>query len=164
MRIKHLFEKLKESLLSILPVCLLTVLLNLMPIVNFTQRELVIFLASGLCLVIGMAMFNLGADVAMTPMGQLVGSGLAKSKKISTMFAIAFIMGALITVAEPDLSVLASQLASVIDKPLLIYFSAFLISFTTIKNPLNFIVISSVLPEYHLIPAFQHANASPVPH
>ena len=121
MRIKHLFEKLKESLLSILPVCLLTVLLNLTPIVNFTQRELVIFLASGLCLVIGMAMFNLGADVAMTPMGQLVGSGLAKSKKMSTMFAIAFIMGALITVAEPDLSVLASQLASVIDKPLLIY-------------------------------------------
>ena len=58
MRINHLFEKLKESLLSILPVCLLTVLLNLKPIVNFTQRELVIFLASGLCLVIGMAMFK----------------------------------------------------------------------------------------------------------
>ena len=92
MRIKHLFEKLKESLLSILPVCLLTVLLNLTPIVNFSQRELSIFLISGLCLVLGMTLFTLGADVAMTPMGQLVGSGLAKSRKISTMFAIAFIM------------------------------------------------------------------------
>ena len=90
MRIKHLFEKLKESLLSILPVCLLTVLLNLTPIVNFSQRELAIFSVSGLCLVIGMALFNLGADVAMTPMGQLIGSGLAKSGKISTMFAVLY--------------------------------------------------------------------------
>ncbi len=121
MRLKKLFEKLHESLLSVLPICLLTELLNLTPIVDFSQRELAIFLVSGLCLVIGMALFNLGADVAMTPMGQFVGSGLAKSQKINTMFAVSFIMGLLITVAEPDLSVLASQLASVIDKPLLIY-------------------------------------------
>ena len=121
MKLKFLYEKLKESLLSILPVCLLTLLLDLTPVVNFSPRELCVFLVSAVCLVIGMALFNLGADAAMTPMGQFVGSGLARSKKIIKMFAVAFVMGMLITVAEPDLSVLASQLASVINSSVLIY-------------------------------------------
>lgn len=121
MRFERIIDKLKESLFSVLPVCLLTVLLNLTPVVDFSHREITLFLISSLCLVIGMALFNLGADIAMTPMGQFVGAGLARSKKVSTMLTAAFLMGMLITIAEPDLSVLASQLASAIDKPLLIY-------------------------------------------
>lgn len=121
MRFEKIIDKLKESLFSVLPVCLLTILLNVTPIINFSHREITLFLISSLCLVVGMALFNLGADIAMTPMGQFVGSGLARSKKISVMFSAAFLMGMLITIAEPDLSVLASQLASAIDKSLLIY-------------------------------------------
>jgi len=121
MKFDKIFSKLKESLLSVLPVCLLTVFLNCTPIVDFSTEEIVLFLISSICLVIGMALFNLGADIAMIPMGQFVGTGLAKSKKLSTILLVAFLMGMLITIAEPDLSVLASQLALVINESVLIY-------------------------------------------
>ena len=118
---RKLFEKLKEAVLSVLPVCLLTVILNLTPIVNFSGGEIILFISSGLCLIVGMALFNFGADLAMTPMGQFVGSGLTRHKKLGTMLLVAFIMGLLITIAEPDLSVLASQLSSAINPTVLIY-------------------------------------------
>ena len=72
-------------------------------------------------LIIGIALFNLGADMAMTPMGEKVGSSLTKTKKVSIMVAVAFVMGLLITIAEPDVSVLASQVSSVLSVNTLIY-------------------------------------------
>jgi len=125
MRFEKIINKLKESFASVLPVCLLTVILNFTPVINFSYKEIILFLVSSVCLVIGMAFFNLGADIAMIPMGQFVGSGLAKSKKLSTMLLVSFLMGMLITIAEPDLSVLASQLALVINESVLIYSISF---------------------------------------
>ena len=77
--------------------------------INFSIDELVIFVISALLLISGIGLFNLGADMAMTPMGEKVGSSLTKTKKVSIMVAVAFVMGLLITIAEPDLKVLADQ-------------------------------------------------------
>jgi hypothetical protein len=71
-------------------------------------------------LVLGIGLFNLGADLAMTPIGEHVGSGLAKSRNVFLLLSVCFVMGLLITVAEPDLSVLAAQVADVINGTLLI--------------------------------------------
>ena len=62
----------------------------------------------------------MGSDLAMTPMGEHMGSGLIKSKKIVILIAVSFIMGVLITIAEPDLSVLAEQVSTVINPTILI--------------------------------------------
>ena len=51
--------------------------------------------------------------MAMTPLGQGVGGRLIKSKKILFVVLISFLMGAIITIAEPDLQVLANQVASI---------------------------------------------------
>jgi hypothetical protein len=67
-----------------------------------------------------MALFNLGADMAMTPMGEQVGSGLTKSRKLNVLLIVCFVMGVFVTVAEPDLSVLASQVAGIIDHTALV--------------------------------------------
>ena len=67
-----------------------------------------------------MALFNLGADIAMTPMGEQVGAGLPKSGKFKTLLLVAFLMGVFVTVAEPDLSVLAAQVEGVINGTALI--------------------------------------------
>ncbi len=64
-------------------------------------------------LILGIGLFNLGADLAMTPMGGHVGSGLTKSKKVMVLIAVCFVMGLLITIAEPDLSVLANQVKDI---------------------------------------------------
>lgn len=109
---KLLFSKIKESLISVLPVSLIVVILNFTPLLDLSVREILIFSISALFLILGIGFFTLGADVAMTPMGEHVGSGLTKTKKLSLLLVICFIMGLFITVAEPDLTVLANQVGS----------------------------------------------------
>ena len=118
---KILFSKLKESLVSVLPVTVIVFLLNLTPLVNFSNTEVGIFVAATVFLVLGIGLFNLGADLAMTPMGDHVGSGLTKSKSVSILLSVCLAMGILITVAEPDLTVLADQVKDVISPSLLIF-------------------------------------------
>ncbi len=72
-------------------------------------------------LVLGIGFFNLGADIAMTPMGVQVGSGLSQQKSLGLLLSVCFTLGVLITVAEPDLQVLANQVSSVINGKLLIF-------------------------------------------
>ena len=90
------------------------------PLVAFTSQELVVFLISAVFLILGIGLFNLGADLSMTPMGEHVGSGLAKTGKLQILLTVCFIMGLLITIAEPDLSVLAGQVSAVMNSTLLI--------------------------------------------
>lgn len=118
--IKILLDKLKEAAISVFPVAIIVLLLNFTPLVNFTVTESVVFACCALALVVGMALFNLGADMAMTPMGEQVGSGLPKSGKFKLLLIICFVMGVFVTIAEPDLSVLASQVAGLIDGTTLI--------------------------------------------
>ena len=118
--IKILINKFKESATSVLPVALLVFILNLTPLVNLTGTELAVFLISAVFLIVGIGMFNLGADLAMTPMGEHIGGGLTKSRSIKLLLSVCFLMGLLITVAEPDLSVLAAQVADVINGTVLI--------------------------------------------
>lgn len=118
---RQLLLKIKEALISVIPITLIVCLLNLTPLVDFNNKELIVFVISAFFLIIGIGLFNLGADLAMTPMGEQVGSGLAKSKKISVVILVCFGMGVLITIAEPDLSVLAQQVKNMIKSPLLIF-------------------------------------------
>ena len=67
--LKSLWHKLKESAVSVFPVAVIVMLLNLTPLVRFTLTETIVFAFCSLALVMGMALFNLGADMAMTPMG-----------------------------------------------------------------------------------------------
>ncbi len=116
-----LLTKLKESLTSVLPVTLIVCLLNLTPLANFTGTEIAVFIVSSAVLILGIGLFNMGADLAMTPMGEHIGAGLTKFKKVILLLAVCFLMGLLITVAEPDLSILADQVSAVINGNLLIF-------------------------------------------
>ena len=106
--LRTLFGKLREAFVSVLPVALLVVLINFTPLVDFSAREITVFLLSSVFLILGIALFNLGADMAMTPMGEHVGAGLSRSGRLLPLFAVCLLMGIAVTVAEPDLSVLAS--------------------------------------------------------
>ena len=119
---KIFFTKIKEALVSVLPVTLIVILLNFTPIVNFSSKEILVFSIASLLLILGIGLFNLGADLAMTPMGEYVGSGLTKSKKFLLLIIICFALGILITVAEPDLTVLANSVKDVMSSTKLILF------------------------------------------
>lgn len=109
---KLLFDKIKEALFSVMPVTLIVIILNFTPLLHLTLAEVLTFSISAIFLILGIGLFTLGADIAMTPMGGHVGSGLTKSKNLKLLLIICFALGVLITVAEPDLTVLADQVGS----------------------------------------------------
>ncbi|MBP5467576.1 MAG: DUF1538 family protein, partial [Clostridia bacterium] len=104
-----LTNKIKESFWSVLPVVLVVLLLcvSLTPVDSGTFLAFVLgcFLA-----VIGMGFFTLGADNAMTPIGQYISASVIKTKKLWIILPLFFIVGVFITVSEPDLQVLAGEL------------------------------------------------------
>ena len=113
--LKTLWEKVKESALSVLPVTLIVLILNFTPLISLNDTESWTFFFCALALIVGMALFNLGADMAMTPMGEQVGSGLPKKGKVKLLLIVCFVMGVFVTIAEPDLSVLATQVRDVVN-------------------------------------------------
>lgn len=117
---KRVLLKLREAFISVLPVTVIVLILAATPLVNFTGAELGAFCVCAVFLILGIGLFNLGADLAMTPMGEQIGGGLTKSRKIAVLLIVCFLMGVLITVAEPDLSVLAEQVKGVMNSTLLI--------------------------------------------
>lgn len=118
--LKILLTKLKESAISVFPIAAIVLVLSFTPLVNLSNVEYITFFVSALFLVLGISMFNLGADLAMTPMGEHIGSGLTKSGKFTRLLLVAFLMGLFITIAEPDLTVLAEQVSAVIHETVLI--------------------------------------------
>lgn len=66
---KALWFKIKEALLSALPITAIVYIMSLTPMFDFSSVELITFSIGALLLVVGIGMFNLGADLAMTPMG-----------------------------------------------------------------------------------------------
>ena len=118
---KQLWSKILEALISALPITLIVYLVALLPWFNFTGVELITFSVGALLLVVGIGLFNLGADLAMTPMGTHVGAGLSKQRKLGLLLSVCFVLGMLITIAEPDLQVLANQVKTVMNGTLLVY-------------------------------------------
>ena len=117
----ELWAKIKEALVSALPITLIVYLIALLPWFDFSKTELISFTVGAVLLVLGIGLFSLGADVAMTPMGTHVGAGLSRQKKLGLLLSVCFVLGMLITIAEPDLQVLAKQVSSVMNGTLLIY-------------------------------------------
>ena len=118
---KELVAKIKEALLSALPITAIVYVLALTPWFDFTQTELVTFTAGAVLLVVGLGLFSLGADLAMTPMGTHVGAGLSRQRKLALLLGVCFVLGMLITIAEPDLQVLAKQVGAVMNGTVLVY-------------------------------------------
>lgn len=114
---KMVIEKFKESIVSILPIVIIVFVISLTPLFDLPNNELIVFLVSAVLLIIGMTLFNIGAQLSMTPMGDYTGTGLIKTKKLSLILIVALFMGILVTIAEPDLIVLSEQVKDVINGP-----------------------------------------------
>lgn len=109
---KKLKEKTKEAFSSVLPITLIVLLLSVI-VVPMEVGVISMFLVGAVLLIVGMGFFSLGADMAMTPMGEGIGIQVSKSKKIGLVVIVTLLMGVIITIAEPDLQVLANQVPSI---------------------------------------------------
>ena len=108
-------EKVKEAFSSVLPITII-VLVLCFTIVPIESGTFLAFILGAFFVVVGMGLFTLGADTAMTPIGEYVGTTVMRSKKIWIIVPVCFVVGVLITISEPDLAVLAEQLIETIDK------------------------------------------------
>ena len=102
--LKHLWEKMKEAMITIVPVILIVMILSFTPLFSLTMTEYVIFIVSAIVIILGIGLFSLGSEMAMEPMGEDIGSNMMKTKKIFVVLIIVIILTALITIAEPDVS------------------------------------------------------------
>ena len=112
-------QKVVEAFSSVLPITLI-VLALCFTIVPLDSGMFLAFLLGALCVIVGMGLFTLGADTAMTPIGEYVGTSVMRTKKMWIIILVCFIVGVLITVSEPDLQVLATQLSATMNPRLLI--------------------------------------------
>ncbi|MBQ2271871.1 MAG: DUF1538 family protein, partial [Clostridia bacterium] len=109
---KYLTNALKESLQSVLPIFAIVLILS----VTFAPMQsgvLVMFLFGTLLLILGMSFFTIGSGMSMQPLGEGIGAQLSRSKKMIVPILVSFVLGILITIAEPDLQVLAEQMPAV---------------------------------------------------
>ncbi|MBQ8404792.1 MAG: DUF1538 domain-containing protein [Clostridia bacterium] len=108
-------EKIMESLAAVLPITGIVLALSVL-LVPLNTGAMMMFFVGAVMLIFGMGMFQLGAEMAMSPLGEGIGTQISKSKKIITILIIAFALGTIITIAEPDLQVLAEQIPSIPNK------------------------------------------------
>ena len=107
-----LLEKIKESLASVLPITAIVLIISI-TVAPLTPGTMVLFLFGAVLLVVGMGLFTLGVDMSMIPMGDGIGVQISKARRVVIPLVVCFVLGFVVTMAEPDLQVLAEQLPSV---------------------------------------------------
>ena len=101
-----------ESLSAVLPITGIVLFISIF-LVPMEVGTVMLFLVGALMLILGMGFFQLGAEMAMTPIGEGIGTQISKTKRVWIMVLIGFLMGTIITISEPDLQVLAQQVPSI---------------------------------------------------
>lgn len=112
---RALKDKLIESLTSILPIALIVIALSV-SVTPIQTGTFVLFLVGVFLLIIGMGAFTLGADMSMVVIGEKIGSSITHSRKVWLIALISFVIGIIVTIAEPDLQLLAKQVPSLASK------------------------------------------------
>ena len=109
---KQLTEKFREAVASVLPITLIVTIVCF-SFVPVTTDLMLSFLIGSVLLIVGMALFTLGSEVSMTQIGTHMGAKLTKSRKLWLILTVSFLLGVAITVAEPDLQVLATNVPNI---------------------------------------------------
>lgn len=105
-------EKFREVLMAVLPITIIVAILNY-SLTPLGTHLFLRFLAGAVLIVVGLSIFLLGVDIGITPIGNHMGSSIAKTNKLWIVVIAGLILGFAISVAEPDLHILAQQVESI---------------------------------------------------
>ena len=109
---RHLRGAMGKSVSSVLPIAAIVLFLSV-TLAPMDSGILVLFIFGTLMLIVGMSLFTIGSGISMQPLGEGIGVSINKAKKIIIPIIVCLILGALITIAEPDLTVLANQVPAI---------------------------------------------------
>ena len=122
----NFLQKFKETVSSVLPIMAIVLLLGL-TIVPLGTALIVRFLIGGILLILGLTLFLAGVDIGILPIGERSGAALTAKKSLPLLLIVSFIIGVMVTIAEPDVQVLADQIRGVspdVNKWLLVFMIA----------------------------------------
>lgn len=105
-------EKFREVLMAVLPITIIVAILNY-SLTPLGTHLFLRFLAGAVLIVVGLSIFLLGVDIGITPIGNQMGSSIAKTNRLWIVVVAGLILGFAISVAEPDLHILAQQVESI---------------------------------------------------
>lgn len=105
-------SKFKEVLYSVLPITVIILILNF-TLTPMDTHIIAKFLVGTLLMIIGMPTFLLGIDISITPIGEQISEVLVKSNKLWLILLGGGFFGLVVTIAEPDLHILANQLKTI---------------------------------------------------
>ena len=121
---KHiLLEKLREAAASVLPITGIVAAMCFV-LVPMDTGLMLSFLIGSILLILGMGLFTLGAEMSMSHIGKLIGAKMTSSRKLWLILVLSFVLGAAITMAEPDLQVLATYVPDIDSTVLILTVSA----------------------------------------
>ena len=122
----NLLQKFKETLLSVAPIMAIVLVLSL-TVAPLGAQLIIRFMMGGVLLILGLTIFLLGVDIGILPIGERSGAALTAKRNLPLLLGVAFIIGVMVTVAEPDVQVLADQIKGVsagVNKWILIFMIA----------------------------------------
>ena len=109
--------------MSVLPVMAIVTVLGLLAVPSSGTAEaaalgaspwwLARFLLGGALLIAGLTVFLLGVDLGIQPMGERCGAALTQRRSLSLLLGAAFVVGLVVTAAEPDVQVFCDQVRGV---------------------------------------------------
>ena len=111
----NLLQKFRETAWSVLPVMGLVLALGLLAVPEGAGEPwwLGRFLVGGALLVLGLTVFLLGVDLGIRPMGERCGAALTAKRSLALLLVAAFVVGLVVTAAEPDIQVFGDQVRGV---------------------------------------------------
>lgn len=107
----NILKKSKETLCSVAPIMALVLILAFTA-VPFTPGLIARFLTGGLMVIAGLTLFLIGIDIGIIPIGERSGAALTSKKNLKLLLSVSFLIGFMITIAEPDVQVLAGQIGN----------------------------------------------------
>ena len=119
--IKELKKNLTSAINTIMPLVIIVLILSLF--VPIDINLIISFLLSSILLIVGLSLFTFGADLSLAYIGNKIGKDLVKSKKIPLILIVGLLVGTFVTIAEPDLMVLAEQITSISSVTLILLIS-----------------------------------------
>ncbi|WP_026688961.1 DUF1538 domain-containing protein [Alteribacter aurantiacus] len=154
----NILEQLKEVTFAIIPLALVVIVLQF-TVIGLPTDIFVSFLAGVVFVGIGLFLFLVGVHIGLLPIGEMIGASLPKVKKTWLIVAIGFFLGLVLTVAEPDVRVLALQVDQVsegaISNNLLVYTVAvgvaFFVALAMIKVVFNLNFVHLLIGGYSLV-------------
>ena len=107
----NLFQKFKETFFSVFPIMAIVLLLSV-TVAPLSLNIIVRFIVGGILVVVGLTFFLLGVDIGILPIGERSGAALTSKKNLALLLSASFLIGVMVTIAEPDVQVLADQIKS----------------------------------------------------